>query len=431
MKKIIKKKRIFLIFLAGFLLVVLAYFIIPEIYNFKYNAKLGQSNHESILPNNELPQAVSTPENAISVNTTTTVKVNPEDAVVVTHIDTPSPVKAVYMSSWVAGNLSFRNKIFDMIKRTELNAVVIDVKDSTGHISFSVSNPELIKMGSVEKRVKDIKSFIDELHKNNIYVIGRIATFQDPYFAKKYSEFAVKKRSDKTALWADDKCKRAIRRHQEKLCTYWLDAGTKEVWDYVVAIGHEAYMDGFDELNFDYIRYPADGDLKDIYYPVSNGKIRAEVMKSFFTYLHDSFAGVNNEVTLRPKISADIFGLATTEDNDLGIGQMLIPVSTYFDYVAPMDYPSHFASDTYGYKNPATKPYEIVNFSMKKAVERLKTAGIDSLKLRPWLQDFNLGAQYTPEMVRAQIKAVDDAGLNSWMLWDPENTYTEDALLPQ
>ena len=349
---------------------------------------------------------------------------------IVTHLATPKPVKAIYMTSWVAGDLPFRNKLIKMIDNTELNAVIIDVKDTTGKISFTVNDPNLKKINSAENRIKDIKSFVDSLHKKNIYVIGRIATFQDPFIAKKWPQDTVKELSDKNVFWQDDKCKRAIKKGKESDCTYWLDAGSKEVWDYVASVGDEAYADGFDEINFDYIRFPADGNMQNIYYPISNGKTRADVMNSFTKFLHDHFMGEQNEKTPRPKISADIFGLATTEIDDLGIGQLLIPFATNFDYVMPMVYPSHYAPDTYGYKNPAIKPYEIVNFSMKKSAERLKTAGLDPLKLRPWLQDFNMGAIYTPDMVQDQIKATYDAGLDSWSLWDPANTYNEEALLP-
>jgi len=418
MKKIIKKKSIRLvisIFLGCLILFILSCFIVPKIYGLKYTAQTNQAQTPAVVNPDITPQVANT---------------TGDENVIVTHLATPKPVKAIYMTSWVAGDLSFRNKLIKMIDDTELNSVIIDVKDTTGKISFAVNDPSLKQMNSAENRIRDIKSFIDSLHKKNIYVIGRIATFQDPYLAKKWPGYAVKKLSDKNALWQDDKCKREISKGKESECTYWMDAGSKEVWNYIASIGDEAYADGFDEINFDYIRFPADGNMKDIYYPISNGKVRSDVMNEFTKFLHDHFAGLQNEKTPRPKISADIFGLATTEIDDLGIGQLLIPFATNFDYVMPMVYPSHYAPDTYGYKNPAIKPYEIVNFSMKKAAGRLTTANLDPLKLRPWLQDFNMGAIYTAEMVRDQIKAAYDAGLDSWSLWDPANTYTEAALLP-
>jgi hypothetical protein len=148
-------------------------------------------------------------------------------------------------------------------------------------------------------------------------------------------------------------------------------------------------------------------------------------LESFFSYLHDNLTGTGI-VT-----SADLFGMVTTNTDDLGIGQVLDKALPYFDYIAPMVYPSHFPPGWNGYAKPATKPYEVIKYSMEKAVARTIALGFDSNKLRPWLQDFNYGATYTAEMVRAQIKATNDVGLDSWMLWDPGNTYTEAGLLSE
>mgnify|MGYP003394178672 CR=1 FL=1 len=340
----------------------------------------------------------------------------PEDIVpkpvvfVATHVKTPEPLKAIYMSSWVAGTSRIREPLVQLIEDTELNAIVIDIKDYTGRISFNPEDPTLMAIGSGENRISDVKEFIQSLHEKNIYVIGRIAVFQDPYFVKLHPEASVKKESDKTTAWKDYKG------------ISWMDAGSKEVWEYTVEIGNEAYRVGFDELNFDYIRFPSDGNMRDIYYPHSDGKNKSEVLEEFFSYLHDAFG---------PKkipISADLFGMTTTNTDDLNIGQVLEKALPYFDFIAPMVYPSHYPPGFMGFKNPAAKPYEVVFHSMEKAAERASTT---PLKLRPWLQDFDLGATYTADMVRAQMKATYDAGLTSWMLWDASNRYTKDALLPE
>ena len=191
-------------------------------------------------------------------------------------------------------------------------------------------------------------------------------------------------------------------------------------------IAKESYALGFDEINFDYIRFPSDGDMKDISYQYFDKKVetRAQVLKRFYSYLW---------LELKPlgiPISADLFGLTTSSLDDLGIGQVLVEAAPYFDYIAPMVYPSHFASGYIGLAKPATKPYEVVKDSMTKASARLLAASSTPAKLRPWLQDFDLGATYTAEMVRTQIQATYDSGLTSWMLWDPSNRYTPAALLP-
>lgn len=331
---------------------------------------------------------------------------------VATHIATPPRVKAIYMSSWVAGTKSIRKKIIDVIDKTEVNAIVIDIKDYTGNISYEPFDENLHAQNTWTRRIADMESLIDELHSKNIYVIGRIAVFQDPFFVKAHPEYAVKKSSDKTAVWSDRKG------------IHWLDAGAESVWEYTVAIAKDAYAMGFDEINFDYIRFPSDGNMKDIYYPISDGKSKPEVLETFFKYLSENLRTGETPIPT----SADLFGMTTSNTDDLGIGQVLERALPYFDFIAPMVYPSHYPPTWHGFKNPAEHPYEVIKISMSKAYERAVAMGESPKKLRPWLQDFNLGAQYTPEKVRAQITATYDIGLDSWMLWDPANTYTEEAL---
>ena len=147
--------------------------------------------------------------------------------------------------------------------------------------------------------------------------------------------------------------------------------------------------------------------------------------KNFFSYLHEKLS--NTGIVL----SADLFGMTTTNTDDLNIGQVLENTLPYFDFVAPMVYPSHYPPHFNGWLNPNQHVYEVVNFSMARAVERAKTASTSPLKLRPWLQDFDYGGNYGETEVRAQMKATYDAGLTSWMLWDPANKYTRAALDPQ
>lgn len=337
----------------------------------------------------------------------TSTAVNNPAVFAATHIRTPIQVKALYMTSWVAGNQKRRAELVKLIDETELNSVVIDIKDYTGMIAFKVEDPYLKEIGTVENRIPDVRDFIKKLHDKNIYVVGRVSVFQDPALVKKRPDLAVKKMSDQTAVWHDFKG------------ISWLDAGETEVWKYAVALGEESYKSGFDEINFDYVRFPSDGNMKDIFYPKSQGKVKADVLREFFAYIHEN---------LKPKgpmISADLFGMTTTNTDDLNIGQLLENVLPFVDYVAPMVYPSHYPVGFMNFAKPAEKPYEVVKYSMDKAFERASTT---PQKLRPWLQDFDLGAVYTPEMVRAQIQAVYDSGLDSWMLWDASNRYTSEAL---
>ncbi|HJN62931.1 MAG TPA: putative glycoside hydrolase [Candidatus Paceibacterota bacterium] len=354
-----------------------------------------------------------------------------ENKFVPIYLPTPNSVKGVYMTSWVAGTDSLRKQIVKLVEDTELNTIIIDIKDDTGRVSFAVEDEYLNEIGSPEVRIPDIKEFIKYLNTKGIYIIGRISVFQDPYLIKQRPDLAVKRASD-GAVWRDRKG------------IGWLDAGSHEAWDYVVSIARESYNVGFDELNFDYIRFPSDGNMRDIYYPFSEEKVltdpdfgKAKVLKNFFAYLDSQLEDLDMP------ISADLFGMTTTNKDDLNIGQVLENALPYFDYIAPMVYPSHYPTGFNGYQNVNAYPYEIVNFSMSEAVKRIREfkeikasttpnapylSKLRTNQLRPWLQDNDYPVPYTPEMVRAQIDATYDAGLNSWMLWDAANTYTRAAL---
>jgi len=329
---------------------------------------------------------------------------------VVSHVETPESVRGVYMTSWIASRKDLRGIIHkQIIENDSINSVVIDIKDATGKIAFEMNNPIIQELGSSENRIRDIRDFIEELHKDGIYVIGRVSVFQDPYLIKQWPDEAIKKVSNPTENWVD---KKGIG---------WIDASSEKVWDYVNIIAEESYKLGFDEINFDYIRFPSDGNMKDVLYTLSEGKNRSEVLESFFKYTHDR---------LSPQgiiISADIFGMTAVNTDDLGIGQILEKTIPYFDFVCPMVYPSHFPNGWAGIPNPAEEPYKVIHKSMESAVNRVIAMGEDPKKLRPWLQDFNLGATYTKELVEAQITATYDVGLVSWLMWDPRNTYTISA----
>ena len=329
----------------------------------------------------------------------------------VIHLVTPEPLKALYMTACVAGTMTWRESLKGLIETTELNAVVIDIKDATGDVSF--------KAGS-KCFVADLEEFIRELHESEIYVIGRISVFQDPSYTKLHPELAVKKKSD-GGVWKDYKG------------LSFIDVGARPYWDYIVDISQQAYALGFDELNYDYVRYPSDGNMQDTLYTFNVGTTtKAEMLKSFFEYLHVKMGDSG------AKLSVDLFGMTTTVNVDMGIGQLLENALPYFDYVAPMVYPSHYPSGWNGFKNPAEHPYEVIKISMGSAVKKEENwrianglATTTASKMRPWLQDFNLGSTYSPDKVQAQIKATYDVGLTSWMIWNAANKYTKEALLSE
>jgi hypothetical protein len=340
-------------------------------------------------------------------------EVKVEEVPKATHLETPDQVKAVYMTSWVAGTPSLRANIINLIESTELNSVVIDIKDDTGKVSFAIQNPELQSYGSEEVRIQDLRGLLEQLHAKDIYVIGRIASFQDPHMVKMRPELAVKRASD-GAVWRDRKG------------LTWIDAGAEEHWKYLTLLAKESYEAGFDEIQFDYIRFPSDGNMQDISFPYSENLVKHEVIKKFYAYIHKELKDTGM------KLSADLFGMTTTNYDDLGIGQVIEDAFPYFDYISPMVYPSHYPSGFFGHKNVNAVPYEIIKIAMQGAQDRLKlyndTVASTTVEMRPWLQDNDYPVPYTADMVRAQIQATYDVGIDSWMLWDAGNTYTRAAL---
>ncbi|PIP72976.1 MAG: hypothetical protein COW88_03575 [Candidatus Lloydbacteria bacterium CG22_combo_CG10-13_8_21_14_all_47_15] len=338
------------------------------------------------------------------------------------HVQSPEAVRAVYLTQCALATKRYRESVIRLINETELNAVVVDIKDYTGTIAFASDHALLRENGGDGCRAGDLSAIADEFHEYGIYIIGRITVFQDPWYALKHPEIAVQKESDRT-VWSDYKG------------LHYIDPGAEDILAYIVAVGQEAWRLGIDELNFDYIRFPSDGNMKDIYYPVSEENIisdpllgKAQVMRTFFAGLAERLAGARADGAV---LSADLFGMTTTNNDDLNIGQILEYAEPYFDYLSPMVYPSHYPPRFIGYDNPNHYPYEVVKYAMDRGVYRLVAASSTPKKLRPWLQDFDYGGRYDAEKVRAQIQAVYDAGLNSWMLWDPAVRYERDALLTE
>ena len=324
----------------------------------------------------------------------------------------PRIIKAVYLTSWSGGSEKKIQQIINLAQAGKINAVVIDIKDFSGEI-FRFPRPNAL---------------VKRLHDENIYVIARLAVFQDQVLVQARPELAIKSiKLTQSATASDD-----IWRDRKGLA--WIDPAASESWDYNIKIAKDAWDRGFDEINFDYIRFPTDGDLPDRLFPVWDGKkLMSLVMKDFYKKIRGELPDA--------RLSIDLFGLAATSYYDFGVGQIIEDAFKYFDFVSPMLYPSHFPEtflDPLGIgeiKNPAEYPYEVVRQSMDTVLMRLRNYGGSKASLRPWLQDFDIGADYDAEKVRTQIQAVIDAtggedseNYRGFMLWNPANVYTEEAL---
>ena len=379
---------------------------------------------------------------------------------VVMHQPLPEQVKTIYMTACVAGTPSFRQKLVQLAQETEINSIIIDVKDFSGTISFPpMSDAWKPAWQEAACGTADMRELIQMLHDNNIFVIARVTVFQDPFYTSVRPDLAVKK-ADGVTVWKDDKG------------LSFIDVGAREYWDHLIELSRDVYNIGFDEINYDYIRYPSDGPMDDISFTHADnseyGKDKQANLEAFFKYLSEKvgdeslYAEFRHENTGRasntPYISADLFGMTTTNYDDLSIGQVQDRAAPYFDFIAPMVYPSHYPNSFLGLGNPNNFPYKVVNYAMQAGVDRMiasttpmegflhepitttnasgtvKFTGMYTKpvytadKFRTWIQDFDYGGDYDAADVRAQIQASYDAGVHSWMIWAPSNIYTKAAL---
>jgi hypothetical protein len=202
----------------------------------------------------------------------------------------------------------------------------------------------------------------------------------------------------------------------------WLDPYSKEVWDYDLAVAEAAARAGFNEVQFDYVRFPSDGNVEDCVFPHQDARQPGQVINDFLKYAREKLSAYN------VFISADVFGLTASKQGEMNIGQRVSDVARIVDFLSPMMYPSHYNPGEYDIKSPENNPADTVSHSVDDFKKAMKGTNAG---LRPWLQDFSLKVAYTPDMVRRQIDACENAGVHQWLLWDPNCTYSEEALKPQ
>lgn len=337
----------------------------------------------------------------------------PVDTAKIPLVPTPDSIRGLYVNRWAAiGPPMWR--LVDVAKNTEVNALVIDVKDDRGLMLYRSSVPlarEIRADTTQPMSGRRLRALLDTLRLNGIYPIARIVVAKDPLLADKKRGWAIRRRDDSTAVWLDNNGRP------------WLDPTHPEVWKYAADISAEAVKLGFSELQFDYVRFPdEDRVIDEGRYAKMNGRVRAQVIRDQLGYLRSLVKPLGVPMTI------DVFGLTASDTTDMGIGQRWEMFVDQADVVLPMNYPSHFAPGTYGIANPNAKPYETVDKALEDAIRR--SQGIaGAAKIIPWYQDFTYGApRYTAEHVRAQIRAGYDNGIRSWILWNPRSLYSKGAL---
>ena len=331
-------------------------------------------------------------------------------------VPTPEHVRGLYVNRWAALGKRLRDLI-EVAKSTEVNALVIDVKDDRGFVLYrsdvklareigaDANNAEIMAMP-----VSRIRGLLDTMRAHGIYPIARIVVAKDPLLAKARPQWAIVKKAD-LQPWKD------------RQGTMWLDPHYKEVWQYAADLGAEAVRHGFSEVQFDYVRFPDEPRLMaEAAFPLAAGRFRAQVIREQLGMVRSQLKPTGVPVTI------DVFGLTTSDTTDMGIGQRWEMFIDQADVVLPMTYPSHYAKGSYGIATPNAQPYAVLDKALKAAKRR--TDGISgAAKIVPWYQDFTLGQpRYGATQVRAQIKAGYDNGIMSWMLWNPRSDYTLDAL---
>ncbi|MGM0501421.1 MAG: putative glycoside hydrolase [Bacillota bacterium] len=314
-------------------------------------------------------------------------------------------VRGIYINLWTLSHKRKREQIIKIINESDLNAIVVDVKDIKGRTPF-VSSPLKETVYNLTK--KDFKKLVSVWQKKGVYVIGRLAVFKDYTLATKNEKVAL-------TYLTNIKDKLQIVRSKK-----WTNPYSQDVWNYNINIAEEMAEIGLDEIQFDYIRFPTLRKNSELIIKDNKDYSKSDAIIGFLKKARKNLEGY--DVTL----SADLFGLTTTAKGDLGIGQDIKRIANQVDYISPMLYPSHYGRGMYGIKNPAREPYQIIANSLADAKEKL---GADVIKVRPWLQDFSLTHTYSKKEIKAQIKAVTDEKLTSWLLWNPSSVYTIEALI--
>lgn len=321
-------------------------------------------------------------------------------------VDEPSTVRAIYLNPRITDSWDGFMALVDMIDRTELNALVIDIKDEQVFYPTGVS---LFQASGTVAPLYDVSAMLAVLADHDIYSIGRLVVFKDSLVAEARPDLAIND-TETGNFWRDMNG------------VAWVNPLQEELWDANASLAVEAGTLGFDEIQYDYVRFPTDGDLSrmDFGTPLTED-IRTDAIASFAEMSFQRLAPTG------AKLAADIFGYTLLVPGDLGIGQNATRLSPFFDTLCPMVYPSHFPDGSLLVPgHPNDYPYETIRISMEAGASKVDG---HTHKLRPWLQDFSLPGMtpYTITDVRAQIDAAEAANTGGWLLWNPDNVYAEET----
>lgn len=315
----------------------------------------------------------------------------------------PREVRGIHVTAPLAG-LAGKIDEYTALKAYGLNTIEVDVKDENGEIGFvSPLLPTLAREIGAARPYYDAPSVAATVHAARMYLIGRIVVFEDPTLSAARPDYALMRTDG--SRWLNNGG------------LGWVNQYDRRVWRYVVQIGAAAARAGFDEIQFDYVRFPSDGDVSEIVYRGKRSEKQSVTIARFLKYASSALH------PLGVRVSADVFGLAAS--HDLQIGQVPKRIAPYVDALYPMVYPSHFGAGEYGIQDPDSYPGRTVARALLDFRRQLKGTG---MTLIPWLQDFSLAHPYTLVEVADQVAATRRQHTRGFMLWNPEGVYTRDAL---
>jgi hypothetical protein len=314
-------------------------------------------------------------------------------------------VRALYVNRFAAQSTKRMRQLIKMADETEINGLVIDMKDEFG-LNFKTSNPEFARNAGTSGTVPNLRALLDTLHAHKILPIARLVVFKDSVTARVHPEWTIRRQDN--SVWRDKKG------------LAWVNPYHHELWNYNIGVAEELAKMGFSEIQFDYIRFPEPyASLPKQVFPDNSGVSKPDVLGAFLKEANARFDKLGVRTT------ADIFGLVTTVGGPLEVGQWWEKISPTVDVVLPMVYPSHYPHGDLGLASPNAEPYKVINIALSRARQRDQKLGIKTPEhVRPWLQAFTLGKPpYGPAEIEAQKKGTYDAGYDGWVLWSPGSKY--------
>ncbi len=320
------------------------------------------------------------------------------------------PARGLYVFRFAANTRRLKHLI-DIADSTEINALIIDVKDEFG-LNYESNDPLVKKNAGTQVKARNLQALVDTIRAHGILPVARIVVFKDSVTARNNPDHTIRK-TDGTA-WRDKKG------------LTWVNPYANAIWEYNFRVAEEAIKMGFGEIQFDYIRFPEPfRSLPQQVFPEQNGRSKPQVLAEFLKTARARFAKLGVRTT------ADVFGLVTTVGGALEVGQQWEHISPYVDVVLPMVYPSHYPPGSFQLPRPNAAPYDVIHIAISRARERDAKLGITGEHVRPWLQAFTLGKmrpEYGPQQLEEQKRAVYDSGYDGWVMWEPGSRY--DKFLP-